>query len=166
MSEKQKKTFLNTLKNPITLVAGLIFLVGLIIIGVVIILWGREPVSIEHVTPQVTKIEAPTLTPKIPPTSTATTQTPTESTSVSDGFIEIGVYVQVSGTEGAGLRMRAGPGLDRAINFTALDSEVFLVIDGPVEADGYNWWLLEAPYDQARNGWSAGAFLIPIYEED
>ena len=166
MPENQKNSLLYSVKNPITLVAGLIFLIGMIIIGVVIVFLGRDPVQVEHVTPQVTKIEAPTLTPKILPTITASAPTPTESSSGSEDQIELGVYVQVSGTEGAGLRMRSGPGLDTATNFTALDAEVFLVIDGPVEADGYNWWLLEAPYDQARNGWSAGAFLTPIYEEE
>jgi hypothetical protein len=82
-----------------------------------------------------------------------------------DGVIGVGAYVQVAGTQGAGLRMRSAPGLDGEVNFTALDAEVFLVIDGPVEADGYIWWHLEAPYDQSRNGWSAGDFLTPIEEE-
>jgi len=61
--------------------------------------------------------------------------------------------------------MRGAPGLDGTVNFTAMDSEAFLVIDGPVEADGYIWWHLEAPYDQTRNGWSAGDFLTPIEED-
>jgi hypothetical protein len=55
--------------------------------------------------------------------------------------------------------------LNSAIRFSALESEVFLVIDGPIVSDGYTWWHLEAPYDQARNGWSAGDFLTPIQEE-
>jgi hypothetical protein len=62
--------------------------------------------------------------------------------------------------------MRSEPGLDGAIEFSALDSEVFLVIDGPVEEDGYQWWHLEAPYDGTRNGWSAGDFLAPIEQEE
>jgi hypothetical protein len=55
--------------------------------------------------------------------------------------------------------------LSGTVNFTALDAEAFLVIDGPVEADGYTWWHLEAPYDQTRNGWSAGDFLTPLEGE-
>ena len=77
----------------------------------------------------------------------------------------MGGYVQVVGTAGAGLRMRSEPGLSGSINFTAMDAEVFLVIDGPIEADGYTWWKLEAPYDQTRTGWSAGDFLSIISEE-
>jgi len=40
-----------------------------------------------------------------------------------------------------------------------MDDEVFLVVGGPVEADGYTWWQLRAPYDQTRTGWSAQDFL-------
>jgi len=166
MVEKKKSNFQNMLKSPITLITGLIILFGLLAIGVVIIFWGREPATMSHVTPQVTKIQAPTLTPVILPTSTPLDQIPTESPSPAEGNINVGVYVQVGGTEGAGLRMRSEPGLNSTTNFTALDAEVFLVIDGPVELDGYQWWHLEAPYEEARNGWSAGAFLTPIYEED
>lgn len=166
MAINRKKNLFNILANPITLVTGLIFLIGLIIIGIVVVILGRNPVQMTHVTPQVTKITAPTLTPKILPSPTSSAQTPTTKTALPEGAIEIGIYVQVSGTEGAGLRMRSEPGLNSTTNFTALDSEVFFVIDGPVEVDGYNWWHLEALYDQARNGWSAGAFLTPIFDVD
>jgi hypothetical protein len=55
--------------------------------------------------------------------------------------------------------MRAEPGTDAAVDFVAMDDEVFLVVGGPVEADGYTWWQLSAPYDQTRTGWSAQDFL-------
>ena len=114
----------------------------------------------------VTKISAFTPTVGIDfPTQTAT-PTPTSIFFLPEGVIDVGAYVQVIGTGGAGLRMRAEPGLDSPIRFSALDSEVFLVIDGPIDSDGYTWWHLEAPYDQTRNGWSAGDFLTPIQEEN
>lgn len=166
MTGKKNRNLQNLLTSPITLITGLIILIGLLAIGVVIIFWGRDPEPMAHVTPQVTKIQAPTLTPVILPTSTLSNQIPTEGPPIDEGDIEVGVYVQVGGTEGAGLRMRSEPGLNSTTNFTALDAEVFLVINGPVELDGYLWWHLEAPYEEARNGWSAGAFLTPIYEED
>ena len=115
--------------------------------------------------PAITMIPAPSLTPR--PVQPSATPAPTATTVffLPEGVIGVGAYIQVGGTQGAGLRMRAQPGLDGEVKFTALDSEVFLVIDGPVEEDGYQWWQLEAPYDATRSGWSAGDFLRPIEEE-
>ncbi len=163
MSVSRDKNKLKFLLNPITLVTGLIFLVGLILMGIVVIFWGRDPAPMGHVAPELTVIPAPTFTMESLSTQITPMETPT-TILLPEGVIGVGIYVQVSGTEGVGLRMRSEPGLSSTTNFTALDSEVFLVIDGPVEVDGYNWWYLEAPYDQSRNGWSAGAFLTPIYE--
>lgn len=154
-----------TIKNPITLITSLIFLTGMVLMGLAVLFLGRDPLPLSGATPEITMIAAPTLTPtNMSPTLTPS-PTPTSIFFLPEGEIGVGAYVQVSGTEGAGLRMRGEPGLDGPINFSAMDSEVFLVIDGPVEADGYNWWHLEAPYDQNRNGWSAGDFLTPIEEE-
>jgi hypothetical protein len=77
---------------------------------------------------------------------------------VVDG-ISIGSYVQISGTDGAGLRIRSSPGTDNDVHFIALDEEVFEVDDGPVEKDGYTWWHLVASYDENRNGWAVSSYL-------
>jgi len=159
---RKPKAFL----NPITLITALIFLVGFVLIGLAVFFLGRDPALAGIPTPVVTKLAAPTLTPKIINPTATPSPTPTSIFFLPEGEIGVGAYVQVGGTDGAGLRMRAEPGLAGEIRFSALDSEVFLVIDGPVEADGYVWWHLEAPYDQTRNGWSAGDFLTPIVEED
>ncbi len=117
-------------------------------------------------TPVVTMFPAPTFTPGLPVPTTMPSPTSTLIIFLPEGLIGVGGYVQVTGTDGAGLRMRSQPGLEGDVHFTAMDSEVFLVIGGPVAADGYTWWHLEAPYDQSRNGWSAGDFLAPIQEID
>ena len=75
------------------------------------------------------------------------------------GGIRAGMYVQILGTGGSGLRIRDAAGLSSNVKFYGLDDEVFLVKDGPVEQDGYTWWLLVAPYDETRNGWAASNFL-------
>jgi hypothetical protein len=38
----------------------------------------------------------------------------------------------------------------------------FLKDDRPRELDGYTWWYLVAPYDEARAGWAASDFLTYI----
>ena len=158
------KLSLRSLLNPVTLITGFILLVGLILISLAILFLGRNPNPAGEATPVVTIIPAPTLTPTAVPPTVVPSPTPTTIFFLPEGVIGVGAFVQVAGTEGAGLRMRSEPGLNSQINFSAMDSEVFLVIDGPVEADGYTWWHLEAPYDENRNGWSAADFLTPIEE--
>ncbi len=164
MVEKRNKNSLRVLLNPVTLVTTFILLFGMVAVGLVALFLGKEPLLSASVTPHVTKIAAPTFTPQPTDQTSNPSRTPTTGIFLPDGVIGVGAYVQVIGTEGAGLRMRSEPGLNNEVNFTALDSEVFLVIEGPVEADGYTWWRLEAPYDKTRSGWSVNDFLSPIEE--
>ena len=76
--------------------------------------------------------------------------------------IGLGVFVQIQGTGQDGLRIRSGPGTDKATNFLGMDSEVFKVTDGPVQSDGFTWWFLVAPYDRNRNGWAASNYLTIV----
>ncbi len=88
------------------------------------------------------------------------TATPTYDPSTMNGSeIVEGMYVQITGTEGSGLNIRNGPKLSEGTIFVANDSEVFQIIDGPIESDGYQWWLLSAPYDQSRQGWAVQDYL-------
>jgi hypothetical protein len=105
-----------------------------------------------------TVIPAPTSTSSAPPTATID---PFAPTAVPTG-ITIGNYVQITGTNGEGLRIRSEPGLDGEFKFLGYDSEVFIVQDGPREMDGFVWWYLVAPYDDTRNGWAAADFLAYI----
>ena len=165
MTEQQKKFTFKSFFNPLTLVTASVLLVGLVLISLVILFLGRNPAPSSAAIPEMTMIAAPTLTPRVVDPTPVPTPTATSIFFLPEGVIGVGIYVQVTGTGGSGLRMRGGPGLDGPINFSAMDSEVFLVIDGPVTADGYTWWHLEAPYDQNRNGWSAADFLTAIKEE-
>lgn len=74
----------------------------------------------------------------------------------------MGAFVQVSGTGGDGLRLRAEPSLDGEVRFLGLESEVFRVEDGPEEVDGYTWWYMVAPYDDSVNGWGVSNFLAVV----
>lgn len=74
--------------------------------------------------------------------------------------IQVGSYVQVKGTDGEGLRFRAAASTTAEILTIAMESEAFLVQQGPVESDGYVWFYLTAPYDDTRSGWAASEFLV------
>lgn len=165
MTEEPTKFTIKSLFNPLTLVTVAILLIGLVLIGAVILFLGRDTTPRTSTVPDITLIPAPTLTPTVLDPTHTPTPTPTSIFFLPEGVIGVGIYVQVTGTGGAGLRMRGEPGLDGSINFSAMESEVFLVIDGPVTSDGYTWWHLEAPYDRDRNGWSAADFLTPIKED-
>ena len=96
-----------------------------------------------------------------PDLSLVPTTEPTEI-QIGNGAIKLGAYVQVYNTSGRGLQIRSGAGVQNPPNFIALDAEVFEVADGPIEADGYTWWFLKAPYDEKRSGWAASAYLEVI----
>lgn len=107
----------------------------------------------------ITIIPVPTYTPTPIPTRTVVpivSPTPTlESGIQPDGF------VQINGTEGEGLRMREDPSLGAQVAYVGLEGEIFSVIGGPVEADGYLWWHLEAPLNNTRQGWAVSNYLKP-----
>lgn len=79
-----------------------------------------------------------------------------------EGMISVGAYVQITGTGTDGLRLRESPGLDGKVKFIGIEAEVFLVQDGPREADGYTWWFLTAPYDDTVQGWAVSNYLSVI----
>ena len=137
------------------ILAGLLLLITAIVIG----LTAAAPASdIGFVPADLTVIPAPTGTSSAPPTPTIDPfATPT-----SPAGIAIGNYVQITGTEGQGLRIRAQPGLDGEFQFLAYDSEVFVIQEGPRDVDGYVWWYLVAPYDETRVGWAAADFLAYV----
>ena len=159
----RQSTGKNNLLSPWVFIGGILlagFILGCL---VALILFLRPPHSSAFIgsTPVVTVIFAPTFTPVLPPPTPLASPTPgvTPGTAQPGGPIKLGIYVQIVGTDGDGLRIRSGPGTNNTTNFIGLDSEVFLVKGGPIQADNLTWWLLEAPYDKSRTGWAAGSFL-------
>jgi len=147
--------------HPLTILAA-VFLAAAIL-GIVYLLFrlSRPAPTAEQPIPTsaLTIIPAPTHTPTPPPTMEPAAATQIAAPLLPPGTIGVGTYVKVTGTGGAGLRMRAEPGTDAEIHFVSMDEEIFLVIGGPVEKDGYVWWQLRASYDANRTGWSAESFL-------
>ncbi|GAB4429966.1 MAG: hypothetical protein Kow002_18510 [Anaerolineales bacterium] len=138
--------------------AGILLLITLLATG-----WTRPPHQTDFgfAPADLTVIPAPSATANVTATFTPDpllVGTPT----LSPDAIGLGSYVQIAGTDGDGLRLRAAPGLNGEPVFLGYDEEVFQVREGPQQADGYTWWYLVAPYDESRVGWAAAAFLAPI----
>jgi hypothetical protein len=145
--------------NLIVILLGLLVAVGLIAMFLVLILLMPVPASYTTEPPAaLTMIVAPI--PTVTPPRSIGTPVPTTPPSV--GGISIGNYVQITGTEGQGLRLRSGAGINNPPRFLGMDAEVFLVKDGPKIADDFTWWFLEAPYDPGRSGWAASNYLKVI----
>ena len=116
------------------------------------------PGSQESYTGQagLTVIPVPTYT--ITPRPTAPQPTPTEEV---PSRLSVGSYVEISGTEGEGLRLRSSPSLSGEIVYLGLEGEVFFVEGGPQQGDGYQWLKLVAPLNEQRTGWAVTNFLVP-----
>ncbi|MGH2606491.1 MAG: hypothetical protein ACRDG5_07845, partial [Anaerolineales bacterium] len=125
---------------------------------------GRRAWAMPGPTPVLIRLALPSATP-VPPTATPTPEispTPTvEHVEGGGSGIRLGILVEVVNA-GGGLRFRQAPTLSGDILFLAIDSEVFRVDEGPVEADGYVWWFLMDAFSSDRQGWSVADFLRPL----
>ena len=133
---------------------------GLIVLLALLFLLAPPPAqSASQPLAELTVIPAPSMTP----TRSQPTPSPTGAVSgqIVDG-IGVGMFVQISGTGGDGLRLRVGPSTNDDPRFLGYEAEVFKVKDGPQLADGFTWWLLEAPYDPGRSGWAASKYLSVV----
>lgn len=145
--------------NVYVLLAALV--IAAVLVGLAIaLLYIIPPAASARPATALTVIPGPTSTS----TSPAVTPSPIPTEPVTVGGIAIGNYVKISGTEGSGLRLRAEPSTAKPMLFVGMDEEVFLVKDGPREADGYTWWYLQAPYDDSRSGWAVSQYLTVIQE--
>jgi len=149
------------------LLGALVF--GLVVFAVVIwFLWSARSQGQSQVpaTAILKIIAAPTQTLPMPVTTPTPTATPSTSqaapTPTGDLSITTGKYVQVTGTSGEGLRLHESPGISTKINYVAIDAEVFVVKDGPVDADGYIWWELQDPYNNHAGGWGVANYLMVV----
>jgi hypothetical protein len=62
--------------------------------------------------------------------------------------------------------MHASAAVASEVRYVAIESEVFLVKDGPIEADGYTWWQLEDPYNKTMVGWGVSIYLSTTRNPD
>jgi hypothetical protein len=110
-------------------------------------------------------IQEPTATQPLPTSPPADTPAETPAPSQTalplppPGEIKAGDYVEIAGTGGDGLNLRTDPGLNSKVRVLGLEAEVFQVRDGPRDVEGYSWWYLVSPSDEARNGWGVANYL-------
>lgn len=110
-----------------------------------------EPVAAPTQAPA-TPTRRPTVAPTAMPTATPAPA------------LVLGGRARVVNLNGSPLRAREAPGLTAVVERIPEGSEVVLR-EGPVEADGYSWWRVEAG---AVSGWVAGrspegtVFLEPV----
>jgi hypothetical protein len=151
--------------NLKVLLAAVVFGLGLVAVLMVIIFSAKSGNIAQAPATAIVKIvQAPTqtlpgmtitLTPTLAPTASPSTPTPS-------GDIAIGNYVQVSGTGGDGLRLHNNANVGSKVNYVAIDAEVFIVMDGPIEADGYIWWELQDPVSKNAVGWGVANYLSVV----
>lgn len=112
---------------------------------------GRSAPTIAAAPPTDTPLPA-TLTP-VPTIRLRPTPTTALPTATPVPALAIGVRVRAVNLSGAPLRARVAPGLTRIVARIP-EGGVATIIEGPVQADGYTWWRLQA--DQG-SGWCAEA---------
>lgn len=137
----------------ITLVIGAAVIAGILLLKPAQVELTREATAVLTIVPAPTSTIGGQMSLFATPTATQ------PALSITIEGIRVGLFVQISGTGGDGLRLRREPGTNTDILFLGYESEVFKVVDGPKEADGFTWWYLTAPYDEKRSGWAASRFL-------
>lgn len=140
----------------ITLVIGAAVIVGVLLLRPAQVELTREATAVLTIVPAPTSTVGGQMSLFATPTATQ------PALSITIDGIRVGLFVQIFGTGGDGLRLRREPGTNTDILFLGYESEVFKVVDGPKEADGFMWWYLTAPYDEKRSGWAASRFLRVI----
>ncbi len=155
------------LQNPGVLWAAAGAAGGLLILAAVLAVTGiarSASRGSQTSAPVVTLLPRPSPTEWPSPSPTASpTETPQPAAAEpgSSGGFDVGTMVEVYGTEGDGLRLRASAGTAGTIRVLAGEAEVLSVQDGPVEAEGRTWFYLVSPSDASRAGWAVADYLRP-----
>lgn len=151
------------------LISGLV--IGVAVLVVIILFGGgdgEEPtVGVATETPAAFVEETaviptftlgPTATP--PGTEPDATETP-EAAEAPVDTVAVGATVEVYNTDGEGLNMRGGPGLNFAAVELLPEETQLEVIDGPEEVDDFTWWQVRKTSD-GTEGWVAAQFIRPV----
>jgi hypothetical protein len=116
-----------------------------------------QTVGARETSPEAIGGAAPTNSPAqtlLQPTATAIQKSlPPAPTMASGG------YAQVVNTDSGGLQVRLQPGPQYPAVASMPDGTILHLIDGPVNAEGYIWWQVEA---DGQSGWCADTWLKAV----
>ncbi len=124
--------------------APVAMVIALLVLGAAVALywWSGRPTAVPAMAP------VPTIPPVVPtlvPTSVPTAPpSPTVEAAPVPSGLAVGARVRVVNLDGALLRARTAPGLDSPVAARIPEGREVTVLEGPIEADGYVWWRVEA----------------------
>lgn len=171
MENEEQQENIRAGSSPIFwLLAGILFTVLALAAGVFMLnsTLATPPAESDAVAamPTIIRITAPptivpSATPIIPtPTAIPTlTPSPTPDRLVAPDEITGGFFAQVANTDGIGVNFRNGTGRSNELISVLDEGLVALVIEGPVDDDGFIWWRLEL--EDGTQGWVVAQFIIP-----
>jgi hypothetical protein len=121
---------------------------------------GQTPIVIV-VTATFTIGPPPTLTPlpQVEPPTVAPLPTVVPTATLPPGEFRPGVIVEVVGVGLNGLNIRAGAGTSAVLLFVAPERTRFMIMSGPQNASGFEWWEVREVNAPNRTGWAARNFL-------
>ncbi|GIK40854.1 MAG: hypothetical protein BroJett011_46870 [Chloroflexota bacterium] len=115
---------------------------------------------IPTLTPTSTSILTPTST--LTPTPALTSTSTLTRTLGARSRLAPNVYARITGTDGYGASVRAGPGTNKARLTVALEDSRVLILKGPRKDENlgsYEWWFVRA--ENGTEGWVVQEYLIP-----
>lgn len=152
------------------LLGGILFTTLAVAIGLLVFSYSLDQRSAENGEiagrPTIIRITAPptpipTATPIIPtPTAIPTlTPSPTPDRLIAPEEIIGGFFAQVANTDDVGVNFRNGYGRSNELITVLDEGTIGLVIDGPIEEDGFIWWRIEL--EDGIRGWIVEQYLAP-----
>jgi len=85
--------------------------------------------------------------------------TPAVSAVFADGDLQAGSSVVVTGTQGRGLRVRAGPGMAHRVVTTVNEGSTVQIAAGPVSDGNDDWYQISV--GSVTTGWGIATYLTP-----
>jgi hypothetical protein len=115
-----------------------------------------------YITPATTPtvFVPPTATPYVAPTETPLPSPTVPAAAGDPTMIAVGGKARIVNTGGAGVNFRDRPTISGKLLRKLPEGNVYEIVGGPQEADGYTWWQLRDSTDGTL-GWGAQNFLSP-----
>lgn len=174
---RRENPFLLPLWSIALMLLGVVAVSGGIVL-LVLILGGAEPTPTDPIfviiTAPPSEIPSITDTPPPPPSPVITTANdlplpnfalegptlPPIFLSPTPDTISVGRMVQIINVGESGLNVRAAPGINNQLLFTARENTLHEIIAGPESAreDSFTWWQIRDPFS-SETGWAVDLYM-------